>query len=772
MTAPFRLASGRNPHSAHRPTATSAPIMLLLAVVALLAVMPAKADVTLSSIGQSPQNTVSPGQAITYSLPVSSNASARTVDYVYYNILLNGTDISSQFTPVAPCGLDGSTVYCNGNGITVSSPQTYQVTWNNPAPKSGSYQLTFQVRCDTGSGTPCSGTSATVTTVVSAPPAANSDSATTSTGQPVTIDVLANDSGPTGVAFSISSVTQPAHGKATDNDGASITYTPAAGFSGTDRFSYTIRNTNGQTASATVTVTVEASPTAAAPVAVPDTGATSEGSPVTLNVLSNDEPPSGQTIYITSVSRPTHGTTVVNENGTITYTPDRGFSGTDSFQYTITDSADQKTSTTTVTVDIKSASRITAQAITRFHFLPGLTPNEYAVAVALDKYCADSGNAQIQSLCGQLNTQSASGQITALQQITPNEVASEGANGFLTTYTQVANIRMRLLALRQGAAGLSAANLSLGIQGQTVPAGRLLASLLKRASGGGASADDSGDERLGVFLNGRANFGSRDTTINETGFGFDTLGITMGMDYRFSARLVAGGALGFASTSNDFNAAGGKMKAHAYSVSTYGSYYLPKDFFLDWIGTYVHNTYDLKHNIVFSGLNSFTKASTGGDQYALAINAGRDFHQGGLLFTPYARVEYIATGIDAYQENSASGLAMAFNHQSLHYLTSVLAGRVSKSMSMTWGVLSPSLHLEWVHQYENGSRLIGGHFVGDPGASFNIQSDAPDRNYFNAGLGLVVTLPRGLSGFFNYETMLARNHVSNTLIQFGARMQF
>lgn len=639
-----------------------------LTLLGLFAATPALANLTVGAISQSPQNTVTPGQTIAYRVPVSSDEQS-TTDFVSMTILLNGTDVTSQFSPAPPCSHDGNSIYCNG--VSASAPQTYQVIWNNPAPKPGNYQLTFQVNCSLPGAT-CSGDSASIKTVISAPPAAVDISTATEGGTAVTIQVLPQ----------------------------------------------------GQTSSS-----------------------------------------------VTSVSKPGHGTAINNGDGSITYTPDSGFSGVDSFTYTLTNAA-QQTSTATVRINVQS--RVVAQGVpTTLLNLPGLTPNQLKTGRALVSLCTNSSDAQVQSACNTIASLSPSDQAAALQQITPDEVSSQGTNAAITSYTQLSNIRMRLMALRQGTAGIGASNLSMGVQGQEVPIGKLLAMLLKKgANGGGASADSGGDERLGVFFNGRFNFGDQSTTANQTGFNFNTYGVTAGSDYRFTENLVAGIALGFASTNNDFGANSGNMDSRDLSVSTYGSYYLPKDFFLDWIGTYVNNHYDIKHNIVFTGFNSQTQAGVGGDQLALALNAGKDFHHGGLVFTPYARGEYIKTHIDAYQENGGSGLAMAFDHQVMRYLTGVLAGRVSDAISTSWGIVSPSAHAEWVHQFENNSRLIGGHFVGDPSSTFNVRTDSPDRNYFNVGFGVVLTLPRGISAFFNYETMLARNHVSNTLMQLGGRIEF
>ena len=86
-------------------------------------------------------------------------------------------------------------------------------------------------------------------------PVANDDGATVVEGNSVVINVLANDSDADGDSLTISSVTQGANGSVTTN-GTTVTYTPNAGFSGADGFTYTITDGNGGNATATVAVTV------------------------------------------------------------------------------------------------------------------------------------------------------------------------------------------------------------------------------------------------------------------------------------------------------------------------------------------------------------------------------------------------------------------------------------------------------------------------------------------------------------------------------------
>ena len=72
-------------------------------------------------------------------------------------------------------------------------------------------------------------------------------------------------------------------------------------------------------------------------VAVDDAVNTSTDLPITISVLSNDVPgqPDTATVTTTGLVQPSNGTTTVNPSGTITYTPDPGFNGTDQFEYRV-----------------------------------------------------------------------------------------------------------------------------------------------------------------------------------------------------------------------------------------------------------------------------------------------------------------------------------------------------------------------------------------------------------------------------------------------------
>ena len=89
------------------------------------------------------------------------------------------------------------------------------------------------------------------------------------------------------------------------------------------------------------------------PVAVSDTGITNEDQPVNLNIKANDFDPNGDEITLDAVNSPANGTAVLNPNGTVDYTPNADFFGTDIFTYEISDPAGNM-ATGTVSVNVIS----------------------------------------------------------------------------------------------------------------------------------------------------------------------------------------------------------------------------------------------------------------------------------------------------------------------------------------------------------------------------------------------------------------------------------
>ena len=177
------------------------------------------------------------------------------------------------------------------------------------------------------------------------PPVAVDDSAATSEGTTVSIDVLANDTDADGDSLTIYSVGEPSNGTAVITGGI-IEYTPNSYFYGTDSFTYRVYDGRG---SDIATVVVSISGVNDAPVATDDSVSIYDNTPVLIDVLANDIEIDGDVLTIVSVEVPANGTAEIIDE-MIEYTPDPGFIGSDSFTYTISDGISTDTATVTVTL--------------------------------------------------------------------------------------------------------------------------------------------------------------------------------------------------------------------------------------------------------------------------------------------------------------------------------------------------------------------------------------------------------------------------------------
>ncbi|MEN9522599.1 MAG: hypothetical protein RL065_976 [Bacteroidota bacterium] len=131
-------------------------------------------------------------------------------------------------------------------------------------------------------------------------------------------------------------------------------YQPNLNYFGSDTVTYSICNTNCSSDCVTNLWVINVIPIADGPTAVIDTDSTGVGVLKIITVLTNDMDVDGLSFSITSATPGTNGTTFINTNGTITYTPNSTFFGLDSFTYTICDINGILCSTAKVYVKVSS----------------------------------------------------------------------------------------------------------------------------------------------------------------------------------------------------------------------------------------------------------------------------------------------------------------------------------------------------------------------------------------------------------------------------------
>ena len=178
------------------------------------------------------------------------------------------------------------------------------------------------------------------------------DSQSASTDEDVATGITLTGRVGNGGAISYVITSNPSHGTLS-GVAPNLVYTPAANYFGPD--SFTFKTVYGAASSAEATVSINVNPLGEDPVAQADNATTTRNTTVNILVLSNDVDPDGDPLTITAVTQPANGTATITNGGTrVSYKPKSGFTGTDSFTYTVSDgNGGTATATVTVTVNRK-----------------------------------------------------------------------------------------------------------------------------------------------------------------------------------------------------------------------------------------------------------------------------------------------------------------------------------------------------------------------------------------------------------------------------------
>ena len=265
--------------------------------------------------------------------PVAQSQTVLATEDVPKNIVLTGTDPESNpliYTIVTP-PLHG---VLNGTGPgTIYTPAS---DYNGPD------SFTFQVSDGIFSSVLPGTVSITVAPVNDAP-VANNQSVTILEDAATAITLTASDVDGGGLTYSV--VSAPLHG-VLSGSGATLTYTPASNYNGTD--SFTFKANDGLTDSNTATVSINMTSVPDSPIANAQSVTTLEDTPKAITLTGTD--PDGGAINYLLVTNPLHGT-LSGSGANLIFTPTGNYSGPDSFTFKVNDgTSDSNIATVSITI--------------------------------------------------------------------------------------------------------------------------------------------------------------------------------------------------------------------------------------------------------------------------------------------------------------------------------------------------------------------------------------------------------------------------------------
>ena len=183
--------------------------------------------------------------------------------------------------------------------------------------------------------------------------------------------VLANDSDVDGDALTAILVSGSTNGALTLNSDGSFSYTPALNYNGPDSFTYKANDGTADSGVATVTIAVTA--VNDPPVADAQSVSTKQDTPVAITLTASDV--DADPLSFNMLLGPSHGT-LSGSAPNLTYTPNPGFNGTDSFTFNAHDgTVDSNIATVSITISANNPPVADSQSVT--------TDEDAAVAITL-----------------------------------------------------------------------------------------------------------------------------------------------------------------------------------------------------------------------------------------------------------------------------------------------------------------------------------------------------------------------------------------------------
>ena len=278
----------------------------------------------------------------------------------------------------------------------------------------------------------------------------------------------------------------------------------------------------------------------------------------------------------------------------------------------------------------------------------------------------------------------------------------------------------------------------------------------------------------------------RQDTLLETGYDLDEIGFTVGMDYVFSEKFVAGLAVSYSDTDLDFNNNTGNSDFEKISVLTYVNYNVNDRFSIDGYLAWSSIDYELRRKISYSAADPFfipnlggvdVNTSTSADAEANKVLAGLNLvytlSYNALEISPLLRLDYSGTFIDSYTESGGSGLALQVESQNIQSFKSNIGFNTSYAVSVPWGVVLPNVRASYVHEFLDQRRTIHASYIQDPGNfDLRFKTDQPDRDYFVFGAGLSTVLARGIQLFVDYERIEDHRYLNSYMVSGGLRAAF
>ncbi|MFU1552419.1 putative Ig domain-containing protein [Aeromonas sp. A04] len=778
----------------------------------------AATSVTVASAASHGTATAS-GTSITYT-PTAGFSGADSFTYTATNA--SGTSspatvtitVSPPSISLSPTTLSNGTIGTSYSATLTASggtaPYTYAIT-------AGSLPAGLSLNTGTGaiSGTPSASGASNLTVT-----ATDANSATGSQAYTLTIDaqapvagavsatVAANSSANPislalsgGAATSVAVASAASHGTATAS-GTSITYTPTAGFSGADSFTYTATNASGTSGPATVAITVSP-PSISLITTTLSNGTVGTSYSATLTASGGTAPytyaitdgalPEGLSLNATRGLISGTPSTASTTDLTITVTDAKGASSLQNFSITISAMEISVPASSQILAVGQSATVDLTQGATGGPFtqatLGSVTPASAGRVTMMGRFSmrfvpsvAFAGTAIVSFSLRNGSGASSASTVSFIIKERPDPTKDAEVIGLLNAQTRTAerfagtqmdNFNRRLEQLHQTNCDRNSFNASLRKDDSAMPLGEIAKAIQSQQGdsanqaqlekGKAATSVQNGckQDALAFWSDGFVNIGSTHAQGAQDN-SFTTLGLSAGADYRLSPTAIVGVGIGYGNDRSDIGKNNTRSDGKAIGIATYLSLNQAPQVYVDGLLGYNRISFDSRRYITDSA-DDYASGSRDADQLFASLTASYEYRKGPLSLAPYGRLNASTTLMEAYRESGGGIYGLSYEEQRQENFTSYLGVRTSYDLMAPLGVVTPKVGLAWGHNFSRSSDYKMRYTdQGDEGMLYSLKPDAQDSDLAGLDMGIDFNLGHAWQLGVSYKINLGSNERNDT----------
>ena len=277
--------------------------------------------------------------------------------------------------------------------------------------------------------------------------------------------------------------------------------------------------------------------------------------------------------------------------------------------------------------------------------------------------------------------------------------------------------------------------------------------------------------RYGAWLDAFGQGGKQDDSDGFTGYDFQSAGGTVGLDYLFGERFLAGVSVGMSGTNVDLNSQQGDSDIKGVFGSLYGSYFT-RHLYLDMAFSYGGQSYDSTRNVSVGGLGGTASSDHDGDLFSGYVEGGYNFEKKNWIMQPYAGLQYIYLSEEEFSETGAGPLNLNVSSQKTGSLASELGLRLNYVIPVENGNFLPEVTVAWNYDFGIDDRVVTASFASAPGTSFSVNGQDPENNGLVVGAGITFMSRNGFSSSLKYRGDFRNGYQSHGILGELLRYEF